>query len=262
MKKWFSVCILILSGCTAASNSKCSVELKSDEHTFFYEKVYTKKICMDYLLFLPEGYSGTGKSWPLVLFLHGRGESGDDLRKVTRHGPPKLVVTECRKFPFILLAPQCPAHDLWYSDLQAEILGNLCSEVIEKYNVDTDRVYATGISMGGGGVWRQVLDYPGRFAAVAVVSTFADPDRAGEFKHMPTWFFHGGRDPYFPVDKVKGMAEEMKKLGDEIRITIYPEARHDGWTQAYQEPELFPWLLKHRRQRSEDRKQMPGVMTN
>src|SRR5699024_6921671 len=125
----------------------------------------------EYLLYLPQDYKETGyKRWPLVLFLHGAGERGNDLEAVKKNGLPKLV-EEGRDFPFIIVSPQCPAG-LWWS---TDDLNLLLNDLIQRYEVDIDRIYATGLSMGGFGTWEMAIRFPDRFAAIAPICGGGDP---------------------------------------------------------------------------------------
>lgn len=209
----------------------------------------------EYLLFLPEGYGADATMcWPLIFFLHGAGERGGDVWKVATHGPPKIDATQT-DFPFVVVSPQCPAGEFWSDD----VLTALLDEVEKKYAIDPHRVYLTGLSMGGFGVWNLALAHPARFAAIAPVCgggetiflTLArnyDPARLALLQSLPIWAFHGGQDPVVPTDESVRMVELMKKLGaKEAKLTIYPEAKHDSWTQTYANPELFKWFLRHSR---------------
>ena len=132
---------------------------------------------LPYLLYLPEDYGKDRKAWPLMLFLHGAGERGDNLDKVKVHGPPKLIEKEDKAFPFIIASPQCPKDGWWASDIQVAALDALLSDLTTRYTVDPDRIYLTGLSMGGYGTWRLAADYPERFAALAPVCGGGDPHK-------------------------------------------------------------------------------------
>jgi predicted peptidase len=209
----------------------------------------------DYLLFLPEGYGAdAAKRWPLILFLHGAGERGDDVWKVALHGPPKIDTAQTY-FPFIVVSPLCRTGEFW-SD---ELLVALLDEVEKKYAVDPHRIYLTGLSMGGFGVWNLALEYPERFAAIApvcgggetillVLARDYDHAKVAPLQSLPIWAFHGGKDAVVSPDESEHMVNAMKKFGcTEVKLTIYPEAQHNSWTQTYANPELFEWLLKHQR---------------
>jgi predicted peptidase len=209
------------------------------------KKEVTRTVQMRYLLFLPKGYGGDEqKRWPLMLFLHGAGERGTNLELVKKHGPPKIVEQQ-PDFPFIVVSPQCPTGRWWDNDL--EDLSALLDEVQTKYRVDLDRVYLTGLSMGGFGSWSLATREPDRFAAIVPICGGGQPLLAGRLKNVPVWAFHGAKDPVVPVDATKEMVRALEKSGGNVKMTVYPEAGHDSWTEAYNNPELYKWLLEQKR---------------
>lgn len=197
---------------------------------------------MEYLLALPKDYDkDTTKAWPLMVFLHGAGERGSDINKVKVHGPAKLV-EQGKEMPFIVVSPQCPEGQWWSN--RGETVMALVDEIAEKYRVDPKRVYLTGLSMGGFGTWSIASTYPNRFAAIVPICGGGQPYLAGNLKSIPVWAFHGGKDPVVPVAESERMVEAVKKSGGNAKLTIYPEAQHDSWTETYNNPELYDWLLK------------------
>ena len=156
MKKLYLIClvlvILFLAGYeTPGENAMQNQSVTpGDQHDQVFEKTITKTVSCRYLLYLPPDYGKKQQQWPMILFLHGAGERGDDLEKVKVHGPPKIVETE-KDFPFILVSPQCPEGKWWPNE--TEVLINLLDDIISRYDVDTKRVYLTGLSMGGFGAW-------------------------------------------------------------------------------------------------------------
>ena len=201
---------------------------------------------MEYLLFLPESYAqSTNQEFPLILFLHGAGERGSDLDSVKRHGIPKIVETN-PDFPFIAVSPQCPEDSWWTSELHT--INGLIEEVVEKYKVDTSRIYLTGLSMGGFGTWSLASMYPERFAAIAPVCGGGEVRQILRYlTEMPIWTFHGQKDDVIPFSRSEEIVTALKKHGSSIKFTIYPEAGHDSWTETYDNPELYEWFLKHSR---------------
>jgi predicted peptidase len=186
-----------------------------------------------------------------MLFLHGAGERGSDLTKVAVHGPPKLAPQQ-PDFPFILISPQCPEGEIWSRDA---LLG-LLDHAIKEYRVDTSRVYLTGLSMGGYGTWDLGLANPDRFAAIVpicgggnlITPLLVPSGKQRAFQTLAVWAFHGGKDPVVPLSESQRMVDYLKKLGvKEVKLTVYPEASHDSWTETYNNPELYRWLLEHRR---------------
>lgn len=201
----------------------------------------TIKVAMKYLVYLPKEYDQKD-SWPLLLFLHGSGERGDNLDLVKKHGPPKLIAGG-KQFPFIVVSPQCPNGQSWEPFKLAALLDG----IVEKYKVDQDRIYLTGISMGGFGTWSLAGHSPDRFAAIVPICGGGDPSRTRRIAHIPAWVFHGAKDKTVPLENSQKMVEALKKNDANVKFTIYPEAGHDSWTEAYNTPELYEWLLKQKR---------------
>jgi predicted peptidase len=196
---------------------------------------------IDYLLFLPQGYEKSKQRWPLMLFLHGSGESGTNLAKVKIHGPPKIVESK-PDFPFILVSPQSAGRG-WNSDT----LNALLDDVIRHYRVDKSRVYLTGLSMGGYGTWSLAAAHPEKFAAIVPICGGGNPADAKKLAALPIWVFHGAKDPAVPVQRSREMVEAIKTAGGNVKFTEYPEAKHDCWTETYDNPELYKWLLAQKR---------------
>jgi predicted peptidase len=209
------------------------------------EKTVTKVLKAGYLLYLPKDYGkDPTQKWPVLVFLHGSGESGADLEKVKVHGPPKLIA-QGKDLPFIVVSPQAPVFPRRGWDV--ETLNALLDDVLAKYATDTSRVYLTGLSMGGYGTWAWATANPERFAAIAPICGGGQPRQgARALRNMPTWVFHGGKDTTVPLQESQDMVDALKKAGaPEVKLTIYPEAGHDSWTATYDNPELFTWLLAH-----------------
>jgi len=211
-------------------------------------------VTVNYLLFLPKDCDVKGaKRWPLILFLHGAGERGSDVWKVAVHGPPKEAASR-PEFPFIVVSPQCPEGQIWSND---KLLG-LLDDILRTYPVDSSRVYLTGLSMGGYGTWELGLSHPEKFAAIAplcgggnlITSLLAsfDPGSAAATRSLGVWAFHGAKDPVVPLSESQRMVDWLKGHGvAEVKLTVYPEAQHDCWTEAYHGAELYDWFLKHQR---------------
>jgi predicted peptidase len=203
------------------------------------DRAITVKI--KYLLYLPKDYDAQ-PSWPLVLFLHGAGERGDDLEMVKKAGPPKLIA-EGQSFPGLVVSPQCPKDKSW----EPFELSALLDEIVEKYKVDQDRIYLTGLSMGGFGTWALAAYSPKRFAAIVPICGGGDPQTARRIAHIPAWVFHGAKDTTVPLERSERMVEALKRTGGKVRFTVYPDASHDSWTATYANPEVFQWLFEQRR---------------
>ncbi len=230
--------IILFALLMVVSPSTFSQQENQTSHNF--QKEVTITLSANYLLYLPKDYSDGNKEFPLVLFLHGMGERGTDLEKVKTHGIPKLI-SEGKEFPFIVVSPQCPDEYFWNDDLLLALLD----DVEENYRVDKNRIYVTGLSMGGHGTWTLALADPDRFAAIAPVCGWSHPVEFQKIANKPIWIFHGAKDFVVPVSASEQMAEKLKSVGGaNIRLTIYPEATHDAWTETYNNEELYKWFLE------------------
>jgi predicted peptidase len=216
------------------------------QHAQSFRKQVTRTVAYDYLLYLPPEYDPAGeRQWPLVVFLHGAGERGDEIEKVKTHGPPKLAA-QGEHFPFIIVSPQCPSEQWW----EISDLNLLLDDLLARYPVDRDRVYLTGLSMGGFGTWEWAARNPERFAAVAPICGGGRKWWARSLKAVPIWAFHGAKDQLVPLEHSQEMVDAVKLAGGDARLTIYPDAGHDSWSMTYTDPELYQWLLSHQRGRS------------
>lgn len=205
------------------------------------EREIRKTAKLKYLLFLPEDYEEeSGRKWPLILFLHGLNERGDDIEKVKIHGIPKVYEND-ESFPFIVVSPQCPDNEWW--TMKDDELDALLDEVTEKYSADKSRIYLTGLSMGGFGTWHFAAVHPERFAAIAPICGGGVPIEAMLLKDVPVWAFHGAKDDVVPIELSESMVNALKSVGGDVKFTVYPEAKHDSWTETYNNPELYKWFL-------------------
>lgn len=203
-----------------------------------------------YLLYLPEDYGAAPQQeWPLILFLHGSEERGTNPMVLTLQGLPKILAQR-PDFPFIVVSPQCPPEQWWRS--RTHILSALLEKIESRYSVDSKRIYVTGLSMGGYGTWALAHRYPQRFAAIAPVAggyydgTAALPEDICVLKDVPTWAFHGAMDNVVLPSESERMVNALKACGSAVRFTLYPEAGHvESWELAYDDPELYEWLLQH-----------------
>jgi len=196
-----------------------------------------------YLLYLPEGYErDTTKQWPLMIFLHGSGESGVDLEKVKVHGPAKLIEAG-KKFPFIVVSPQAPPQTGWKSD----VLKALLDDLKKKLRVDRDRVYLTGLSMGGFGTWDLAEKYPDEFAGIAPICGGGDVGKVWKLRHMPVWCFHGAKDNVVPIASSQIMVDSLRKFNPGVKFTIYPELEHNSWEVTYNNDSLYDWFLSQKK---------------
>lgn len=203
--------------------------------------IIQRNTTLNYLLWLPADYKkDKNKKFPLLIFLHGSGERGDNLEKVKTHGPPSLV-DKPADFPFILVSPQCAEGTRWM--WKVDELQAMLEEIISKYRIDSDRIYLTGLSMGGFGTWAWAISQPGQFAAIAPVCGGGLSHYAYELKNTPVWAFHGDSDDVVDVKNTVEMVEAVNATGGSARMTIYPGVGHDSWVSAYNEAELYKWFL-------------------
>ena len=229
----------LISTANIASAQELAITVVQQEKHFEIQSPVAAKV--DYLLFLPQGYEKSKKNWPLILLLHGSGESGTNVAKVKKHGPPKYVESN-PGFPFILVSPQSPGHGWNNGALMA-----LLDDVNKTYRVDPNRIYLTGLSMGGFGTWSLAAAHPERFAAIVPICGGGKTSDAQKLATLPIWVFHGAKDPTVPVQHSREMVAAIKAAGGNVKYTEYPEAQHDCWTQTYSNPELYKWLLAQKR---------------
>lgn len=193
-----------------------------------------------YLLSLPDGYAAdTSTKWPLLIFLHGSGERGTDLEKVKRHGPPKLIA-EGKKFPFIVVSPQAVLPYSW----EPENLYHLLNFIKENYQVDKEKIYLTGLSMGGFGTWAFAIKYPNEFAAIAPICGGGDTTELWKLRHMPIHCFHGVLDHSVPVVRSEEMVAAVRNYNDDVQFTVYPDLDHNSWERTYNNDSLYEWMLR------------------
>ncbi len=237
MKIILFVSLFFLAGSLQAQESQ-------QPHTINQIRSIDVKVNFQYLLHLPEDrrHAQDGRL-PMIVFLHGAGERGNDIELVKVHGPPKLI-SQGQDLPFIVLSPQCPANERW----EAHSLKLLIDEIAKRHPVDTDRIYLTGLSMGGYGSWDLSIAYPEAFAAIAPICGGSDVnawDAPGSIRDMPVWAFHGAMDAVVPVEKTVNIIRSLRRAGSDAKLTIYPDAGHDSWTETYDNPKLYEWFLQH-----------------
>jgi predicted peptidase len=222
---------------------------KSGQSAKRFRKEIRKTVSLNYQLFLPSKYgSDRTERWPLMLFLHGAGERGNDIEQVKKHGPPKLVRRR-KAFSFIVVSPQC-ARDRWWDP---DALTALLDDIVSRYLVDENRVYVTGLSMGGYGSWALGGTDPNRFAAIAPICGGGMRMHARRIAeaNLPVWAFHGAKDKTVGLEESQRMVDFINTFDGNAKLTVYPKAQHDSWTETYENPELYTWLLSHHRRNCE-----------
>src|SRR5262245_16448059 len=185
------------------------------------------------LLFVPDHY-GERPQWPLLLYLHGAAERGDDLERAAATGPPKEI-RDGRVLPLVVVAPLLPAGQTW----EPARLGALLDGVLRTERIDPERVYLSGKSLGGFGAWALLVAVPGRFAALVPVAAAADPATVCAAKAVPVWAFHNRDDPVAALAKDQAAIDAFQHCGGTARLTVFDAGGHDAWSAAYAKPELY-----------------------
>ena len=230
-----SLCALIAVALAEAGEGK----------TGFVNKIHKEKGGdVKYIVFVPESYKGD-KEFPVILFLHGAGESGTDGKKQAAVGLGKAIRDMKEDFPFIAVFPQSQKGGWSASSVEGKRAMAILDEVLATYKTDKKRVYLTGLSMGGYGTWSHAAAYPERWAAIAPVCGGGDPKSAAKFKDVPCWCFHGDADKAVKVQQSRDMIKALKDAGGNPRYDEYPGVGHNSWDRAYGNAELYTWFLKH-----------------
>ena len=213
-------------------------QLKSQEIHKNFQTEIKENVSLNYILDLPKD---TSKPFPLILFLHGSGERGEDLEKVKAHSP--FTYKNLMKEKVAILAPQCPVGSYWNTKAVYELLQN----IIKNYNVDKSRIYLTGLSMGGWGSWKLADEHPETFAAVApVCAPMNRPtlDRAcQQLAEKPIWIFHGALDDIVPLENSTTMYQKLKTCDTKVNYTIFENDNHNSWDSTYSDPKFYDWLF-------------------
>jgi len=236
------------------------------ETGFLNRKIEIHGITYRFQVYLPEewrrsDHSDEQRQWPILLFLHGRGERGSEGMWQTQIGLPQAVRDHPERWPFLIVMPQCPLGSYWTDPEMLNMAMATLDQETAEFHADPDRTYLSGLSMGGYGAWELARLHPNRWAAVAIAAggifwSYA-PERwqqssvlPGEYARAvgrtPLWLFHGSDDNVVPVRQSELMYEAFKASGGRIRLWLYQGLKHDCWTRAFGEPELPRWLLNHR----------------
>jgi predicted peptidase len=201
-----------------------------------------------YYLFVPHSYTGE-KEYPLILFLHGAGERGDDGETPVKQGIGNAIKFKDgeKKFPFFVMFPQCGKKGFWKAGgPDADRAMAMLDTVMKEYKIDSKRLYLTGLSMGGAGTWSLAAAHPEKWAAIAPICFGGDPSTAEKIKHIPCWCFCGDKDNPKLLEGCRTMVKALQAVGGAPRYSEYPYVGHNSWDSAYVTPELYPWLLSHK----------------
>jgi predicted peptidase len=258
----------ILAALSTASLSAVALsaraEPKEGSTDLLEKKTYTdadgKKL--PYRLLTPPNYDPKAK-YPLVVFLHGAGERGDDNQKQLVHGVPEFLTKENReKYPCFLVAPQCPEGAKWVEvdwSADSHVMPKESSEPLrltfglidalqKDYSIDPKRIYITGLSMGGFGTWDAIARKPDLFAAAVPVCGGADEKTAERIAKLPIWAFHGAKDGAVKPSRSRNMIAALKKAGGDPKYTEYPDEGHASWVPAYKDADMLKWLFAQKRE--------------
>lgn len=209
--------------------------------------VYNESEFYNYVLYLPEGYdpADTETKWPVIYFFHGIGEIGDDLTKLLPYGVLRYLGNG-GKLDAIVIAPQCPVNSHWADhDKEEEKLVQFVPEMTAKYNIDTDRMYLTGLSMGGRCTWKLALAMPETFAAIAVVCGRTNTYEFETIQNMPIWMFHGAQDATVSFNNItKNILPVLEEKEHRYyKLTVFPTMSHEIWNTVYDRADVYEWLL-------------------
>lgn len=251
-----------------------TVESASKIETGFFDREITLEgVGYRYQIYLPVNYT-PDKLHPVILFLHGAGEQGEDGRLPTQVGIGPAIRRAEDRFPFIVVFPQAHPHQL--SGERATLALKTLDQTVKEFNGDPERLYLTGISMGGYATWYLAARAPDKFAAIVPISGYVtlprldltgkqkaahlrdnpfarSPDPymavAAQISRVPIWIFHGGADSVVSPEESRRMFQVLKASGFDVKYTEYDGVGHDAWDKAYHDPDLWTWLLSHRRSR-------------
>lgn len=248
-----------LLGLLVAIGASAPVNAKHPETGFLDRTLTISNATYKYQVFVPENWDAK-TTWPIILFLHGAGERGDDGLMQTEVGIATAIRLQRERFPAIVVIPQCRRGGWWAGTSMEAMAMQALEAATKEFHGDARRTYLTGLSMGGYGTWALAAKYPGRFAAIApICGGIQLPDQAraqaaddnGPYKAVaekigstvPVWIFHGGDDETVPPSESRRMNEALKALGGEVHYTEYPGVGHNSWDKAYADPELMKWML-------------------
>ncbi|MEI7683834.1 MAG: alpha/beta hydrolase-fold protein [Planctomycetota bacterium] len=214
-----------------------------EAQTGFLAKTHTDGA--KYVVFVPHDFKAD-KAYPVILFLHSSGSTGDDGQKQTGNGLGNAIRKNEKAFPFIAVFPQSQKRT-WKADSEdGKRALAIFDDVVKAYKTDPKRQYLTGLSMGGFGTWSMAAAHPDRWAAIAPICGGGDPTTATKFKNIPCWNFHGDADPTVKVDLSRNMIKALKDAGGAPRYSELPGVGHNAWDAAYGNPEFFTWLLEQK----------------
>ncbi len=216
--------------------------------TGFVEKTYKNAdgSASPYVVYVPQDYDGK-KEFPVILFLHGSGETKGGSKMPAEVGIGPAIKKRAKTFPFIAVIPQSEKRTWRADSTDGKRAMAILDDVMKEYKTDANRVYLTGLSMGGFGTWSLAAAHPDRWAAIAPVCGGGNTADAAKIKNLPCWCFHGDADTAVKVDLSRQMIEALQKAGAKPKYTEYPKVGHNSWDAAYGTDELYTWLLEQKK---------------
>lgn len=216
---------------------------------FLHKTISHQGVARRYVVYVPASYD-PNQPTPTILFLHGLGETGTDGWRQVAIGLGSAILLNAEKWNFLVIFPQRPPDNVsvpgaWLA--QEELLLAILERTAREYNVDSTRLYLTGLSMGGFGTWGLAARHPRKFAAIAPICGGGDPATASALRELPIWCFHGEQDTVVPVARSQQMIDAVKAAGGTPKFTIFPGVGHNSWDRAYREEKLWEWFLQFRR---------------
>jgi len=257
------LCLLLalaMSGARASAVAPATAPAKAEPYEALVYTAADGKT-LPYRLLKPENYDAT-KKYPLVVLFHGAGERGDDNKRQLAHGASLFTRKDVReRFPAFVIFPQCPQKEQWVDMPWGTDSGTqpkeptpgmrmsleLIAQLQKQYSIDADRLYVTGLSMGGYATWDAITRYPDLFAAAVPICGGGDAATAARAAKVPVWAFHSADDNVVKVKRTRDMIEGMRAAGGAPRYSEYTKLGHGSWGKAYGEADLLPWLFAQRR---------------
>lgn len=254
--------------CFYGLNPAFAQDTPEETGVFLFRKFSKGDQTLNYRILYPQDFS-EDKKYPLIVFLHGRGERGDDNNAQLLHGS-RLFLDSIEKYPAVVIFPQCPLTDYWINASVSEEVGGqrvfnfytdpeprpplgmvmeLMDELIEKDYIDDDRVYVSGLSLGGMGTWELLWRIPEKIAAALPICGGGVPAKAPEMVNVPLWIFHGVEDDVVPPHNSILMMNAVQAAGGKAKISLYPDVEHNSWDNAFAEPEFFKWMFSKTRKK-------------
>ncbi|WP_026896857.1 carboxylesterase family protein [Daejeonella oryzae] len=255
MRSGILIIFLLLSSIVQAQNS----------NQFLERQLVSGNDTLPYRILMPQNFD-ENKKYPVLFVLHGAGERGNDNQAQLTHGSKLFLKEDVReKFPAIIIFPQCPKDSYW-SNVEVEsvngkrefmfqkrgkptiamkLVMSLVKEMKSKSYTDKERIYVGGLSMGGMGTFEVLRRLRNNFAAAFSICGGDNIENVKKYKKVPLWIFHGGKDDVVPPENSERVVSALKSLGAPVKYSLYPEANHNSWDQAFAEPDLLPWLFSH-----------------